>query len=82
MCAKRERRCPALVALRESALQEWCEAESFEEVRSAWARLGGLVTLHRYGREHFSLLARVRHGDREARVLLALRSQRRRGGRR
>ena len=78
MCAKGQRRCPDLLELRESALMEWCGAETFEEVRSAWSRLGGLVVLHRYGREHFSLLARHRHGDPEARVLLTVRMRRRR----
>ncbi len=81
MCAKRQRRCPELLRIREDALVEWTGAETFEEVRSTWSRLGGLVTLHRYGREHFSLLARHRHGDPEALVLLTVR-MRRRGERR
>jgi hypothetical protein len=41
------------------------------------SRLGGKVTLHRYGSEHFSLLARHRHGNPEALPLLAARMQRR-----
>jgi hypothetical protein len=61
MCAKRQRRCPALLAIREEALQEWARAETFEEVRSTWARLGGRTTLHRYGREHFRELALRRY---------------------
>jgi hypothetical protein len=59
MCAKRQRRCPALLAIREEALQEWIVAETFEEVRSCWSRLGGRTTLHRYGREHFAMLAKA-----------------------
>jgi hypothetical protein len=60
MCAKRQRRCLELLRLREDALQEWARAETFEEVRVAWSRLGGRVTLHRYGVEHFRMMARVR----------------------
>jgi len=60
MCAKRQRRCPALLAIREEALMEWARAETFKEVRSCWSRLGGRTTLHRYGRSHFSELARRR----------------------
>jgi len=78
MCQKRERRCPILLHLREEALREWTRAETFEEVRSCWSRLGGKVVLHRYGREWFSLLARHCHGDPEALPLLAARMQRRR----
>ena len=79
MCAKRgERRCPALLEVREQALCEWAGAESFEEVRAAWSRLGGLTTLHRFGREHFSLLARARWGAPEALPLLAARMANRR----
>jgi hypothetical protein len=60
MCAKRQRRCPALLKIREEALQEWVVAETFEEVCRAWGRLGGRVTLHRYGRGHFSELGQRR----------------------
>jgi hypothetical protein len=60
MCQKRQRRCPTLLAIREEALEEWATAETFEEVCRVWARLGGRVTLHRYGREHFAALARRR----------------------
>jgi hypothetical protein len=81
MCAKRQRRCPELLEIRAEALEEWTEAETLEEVRATWARLGGLVTLHRYGREHFRLLARHRHGDPEALVQLAVRMRRRGEGR-
>ena len=77
MCAKRERRCPELLEIREEAFAEWCGAETLEEVRSCWARLGGRVVLHRYGREHFRLLARHRHGDAGALEELAARMQRR-----
>jgi hypothetical protein len=59
MCAKRQRRCPALLAIREEAFEEWAKAETFEQVRSCWARLGGRTTLHRYGRSHFSELAKA-----------------------
>ena len=47
MCAKYQRRCPALLAIREEALQEWTRAETLYDVRVAWGRLGGRVTLHR-----------------------------------
>ncbi len=60
MCQKRQRRCPDLLALREIALQEWCEAAELHDVRVAWGRLGGRTTLHRYGPAHFSELARRR----------------------
>ena len=60
MCAKRQRRCAVLLQIREEAVEEWTRAETFEEVCRAWGRLGGRVTLHRYGREHFSELARRR----------------------
>ena len=60
MCAKGQRRCPALLRIREEALREWTRAETFEEVQTAWRRLGGLVTLHRYGREHYRQMAEVR----------------------
>jgi hypothetical protein len=59
MCAKRQRRCAALLAIREEALAEWTRAETFEEVCSCWGRLGGRTTLHRYGREHSSELAKA-----------------------
>jgi len=59
MCAKRQRRCPALRQIREQAVMEWATAETFEEVCRAWARLGGRTTLHRYGRGHFSELAKA-----------------------
>jgi hypothetical protein len=59
MCQKRQRRCPALLAIREEALQEWVLAETLRDVRVAWGRLGGRVTLHRYGREHFAALAKA-----------------------
>ena len=58
MCAKYQRRCPELLRLREEALQEWTVAETLHEVRVSWGRLGGRTTLHRYGRAHFSGLAR------------------------
>ncbi len=60
MCQKRERRCAVLQELREAALQEWTEAETYHDVHACWGRFGGKVTLHRYGRGHFSELARRR----------------------
>jgi hypothetical protein len=59
MCAKRQRRCSVLLEIREQALMEWAKAETLHDVRVAWGRLGGRVTLHRYGREHFSELAKA-----------------------
>jgi hypothetical protein len=59
MCQKRQRRCPALLQIREQAVMEWAKAETFEEVCRAWGRLGGRVTLHRYGPEHFAALAKA-----------------------
>lgn len=58
MCQKRQRRCAVALQLREEALQEWIVAETLHDVRVAWGRLGGRVTVHRYGRAHFSELAR------------------------
>lgn len=79
MCSRKgERRCPELVAIREAARLEWTVAETFEEVQTVWRRLGGKVVLHRYGPQHFSLLARHRWGDPEALPLLASRISRRR----
>jgi len=60
MCAKYQRRCAVLLQIREEALREWIQAQTLHDVRVAWGRLGGRVTLHRYGREHFSALARRR----------------------
>jgi hypothetical protein len=60
MCAKRQRRCAVLLQIREEALQEWIVAETYSDVCRAWGRLGGRVTLHRYGRDHFAELARRR----------------------
>jgi hypothetical protein len=60
MCQKRQRRCAALLAIREEALQEWIVAETYSDVCRAWGRLGGRITLHRYGRQHFAELARRR----------------------
>jgi hypothetical protein len=57
MCAKRQRRCPALLAIREEAFEEWTRAETFEEVRSCWSQLGGRTTLHRRGSVWFRTLA-------------------------
>jgi len=67
MCQKRGRRCAALLEIREEALREWAAAETLEEVRSAWGRIGGRTTLHRYGRRHFSELARRRRTPRRSR---------------
>jgi hypothetical protein len=60
VCAKRQRRCPVLLRIREEAFEEWTRAETFEEVCRVWGRLGGSVTLHCYGPEHFAELARRR----------------------
>lgn len=59
MCQKRQHRCPKLLAIREDALQEWITAETFGDVQSTWARLGGRTTLHRYGPEHFRALRKL-----------------------
>jgi hypothetical protein len=53
-------RCAALLRIREEAVEEWCKAETLHDVRVAWGRLGGRVTLHRYGRGRFAELARRR----------------------
>ncbi len=81
MCQKHQHRCQARCDMAEEALQQWAVAETLPEVRRAWARLGGRTTLHRYGREHFRLLALHRHGDPQALGLLAARMQRRGGDR-
>jgi hypothetical protein len=60
VCQKRQRRCAEALALREAAYREWEVAEELRDVRVAWGRLGGRITLHRYGRGHFSELARRR----------------------
>ena len=60
MCSKkRQRRCPALLAIREEALQEWAAAETLHDVRVAWERLGGRTLLHRRGPGYFSELAQA-----------------------
>jgi hypothetical protein len=59
MCSKGKRRCPELLRLRDAALMEWCAAETYSDVCRAWGRLGGRVTLHRYGHEHFAMLAKA-----------------------
>jgi hypothetical protein len=61
MCSKkRQRRCPALLAIREEALQEWARTETLHDVRIAWGRLAGRTLLHRRGPGYFSELARRR----------------------
>lgn len=60
MCQKRQRRCPEALALREAATREWAVAEELHDVRAAWGRLGGRMTLHRYGPAHFSEISRRR----------------------
>ena len=65
VCQKRQRRTTALLEIREEALAEWCVAETLHDVRVAWGRLGGRVTLHRYGRMHFAELAKLRRRHRE-----------------
>jgi hypothetical protein len=59
MCRKHARRCAVLLQIREEALQEWIRAETLHDVRVCWGRLGGRVTLHRYGRDHFAELAKA-----------------------
>jgi hypothetical protein len=59
LCQKGRRRCPALLAIREEAVQEWIRAETLHDVRACWGRLGGRVTFHRYGPQHFSELAKA-----------------------
>ena len=60
MCQKRQRRCAVALQLREEALEEWIRAQTLhEEVRVCWGRLGGRVTLHRYGCGHFAALAKA-----------------------
>jgi hypothetical protein len=59
VCQKRKRRCPTLLAIREAALEEWIVAETYSDVCRAWGRLGGLTTAHRYGPEHFAMLAKA-----------------------
>jgi hypothetical protein len=60
MCSKkRQRRCAALLAIREAALKEWIQAATLHEVRVCWGRLGGRTTLHRYGAQHFAALAKA-----------------------
>ena len=60
MCQKRQHRCPVALQLREEALEEWTKAETYHDVVVCWGRLGGRVTLHRYGRGHFAQIARRR----------------------
>jgi hypothetical protein len=60
MCQKRQHRCPALLEIRDEALEEWTGAETLHDIRVCWGRLGGRVTLHRYGRGHFAELRRWR----------------------
>ena len=79
MCQKFRTHCDELRRMADEALAEWAEADSYEDVCRAWAALGGRTTAHRYGREHFVLLARHRHGDPEALPLLVARMQRRSG---
>lgn len=68
MCRKHERRCVEALELREAAMQEWTRAETLEDVRRTWARLGGLMTLHRYGREHYARMGK-RSGEARRRLL-------------
>jgi hypothetical protein len=62
MCAKYQRRCPEVLAYRDAAMAEWCRADSYSDVCRCWGRLGGRVTLHRYGRQHFAQIARSYNG--------------------
>lgn len=65
MCQKREHRCEEYRRMQEEAVQEWCSAMELTDVLATWGRLGGRVTLHRYGREHF--VAAGRKGGRKSR---------------
>jgi hypothetical protein len=58
--ATRWSRCDLWRAYQERAYEEWSEAEELEDVRAAWGRFGGRVTVHRYGREHYGRIARLR----------------------
>jgi hypothetical protein len=60
VCQERERRCSALLAMREEAFEEWAVAETLHEVRVAWGRLGDRVTLHRDGRGYYAQIDRLR----------------------
>lgn len=60
MCCKGQARCPELVGIREAATKAWTRAETFEEVQTAWRRLGGLTCLHRHGVDHYRRMARLR----------------------
>ena len=60
MCKKHQPRCSALLELREQATREWERAQTYHEVVVCWGRLGGKVTLHRYGRGHFAEIGRRR----------------------
>jgi hypothetical protein len=60
MCAKHQRSGAVLLQIREEALEEWTRAQTYSDVCRAWGRLGGRVTLHRFGRGHFAELARRR----------------------
>jgi hypothetical protein len=43
MCAKRQRRCAVLLALREEPLQEWIVAETYSDVCRAWGASKGAL---------------------------------------
>ena len=53
MCQKRQRHCAEYARITDDAYAEWCRAEALEQVRAAWGRMGGRVTAHRYGPDHF-----------------------------
>lgn len=55
------------------------DTQAYAEMCATWGRVGGMTTLDRYGRGHYSLLARCRWGDPAARLELASRMDRRRG---
>ena len=58
MCAKRQRHCREYEGFRQAAYAEWAGAETLAAVRASWGRFGGLVTMHRHGREHYRELGR------------------------
>lgn len=51
-------RCDVWRVLQEQAITEWAEAEELGDVRACWGRLGGKVTLHRHGHQHFSMMGK------------------------
>lgn len=59
MCQKHQHHCDEYCKLREEAVSEWCEADSLSGVLATWGRMGGRVTLHRHGKEHYQRIGRM-----------------------